>query len=313
MNLIFLLPILLFLNFCTFAKAQGPVRPLGAPANLVDNNGNPTGGLTEVVKEAPPSIVINDKPADQLTDDEILEFLQQKIQDIDQSEGQVRLLRVAPGYPLTMFFEENFQDVILGDTAMVEITKTSRGLVCSAKVRTGDTSMQVIFSGGRRLIYHIFITPDFTRGMTSLRINYAEKNDIKRVSLVSNTGDLNVRYIATVISNYDALKQEKAIDPQSIKRFPVFRRSKITPFTYYDIFTFSDGTIAITFSIENRYEQSVRINESKLRVVLGNMEFIPDYTSINHLRLDPGEKTTGFVVLSKTPFQIDQPFELNWR
>jgi hypothetical protein len=265
-----------------------------------------------VVEEPPKPVIIGEKAADDLTDDEMIDFLQTKIQEVDQTDGQVRILRVAPGYPLTLLFNQSYQDVIVGDKGMVDVAKTPRGMVISATARKGDTSMQVMFSGGRRLVYHIIIAENFKEGMTSIRINFLRKTAASS-GIMARDGGLNVRYIATVISNYDALKQEKAIDAQAIKRFPVFRKSKVTPFTYYDIFRFQDGTIAITFALENRLDQPVRINESKLRVVLGNMEFIPDYTSINHLRLDPGQKTTGFVIIAKTPFTINQPFELNWR
>jgi hypothetical protein len=305
----FLLALCLLIAAVSAFAQRAPVHPINARGGAYGNS--------PVIKEPPPPVVIDNKPASEMTDDELIEFLQQKVQDIDQGEGEVRLLRIAPGYPLSLFFPDNYQDVILGDPGMLDVVKTGRGLVLSPKARLGDTSMQVVFSGQRRLVYHVFIAPNFSTGMTSLRVNFSSsasgRGEVKNVSLVGHDGNLNLRYIAAVISNYDALIQERAIDTQSIRRFPIFRKSKVTPFTYYDIFRFRDGTIAVTFSLENRSEQPVRINESRIRVVIGNLEFIPDYASINHLMLEPGGKTPGFIVLARTPFQIDQPFELNWR
>jgi hypothetical protein len=296
------------------ASAGGGGATTGGAIRPINRGSGGVGAVQTVEKVNPPDVQIDNKPAKSLSDDELIDFLQKKVQQIDQGEGEVRILRVAPGYPLTLFFDETYQDVILGDPGMLEVSKTGRGMVLSPKTRLGDTSMQVVFTGQRLLVYHVFIEPNFATGMTSIKVNFSSGGgNVQKVSLVGHDGNLNLRYIAAVISNYDALLQERAIDTQSIRRYPIFRKSKITPFTYYDIFRFADGTVAITFSIENRSDQAVRINEAHLRVVLGNLEFIPDYTSINHLQLEPGEKTPGFIVLAKTPFGMDQPFELNWR
>ncbi len=300
----------------THAQAPPPPRSSASRARAdasrsqQDNNNQ-----VVVVEEPPPPVVINGKRAEELSEDEMIEFLQSKIQEIDQEEGQVKLLKIAPGYPLSLFFSETVQDTILGDPELIKISPTNRGLVLTAGARGGDTPMTLVFSGGRRLFYHIFIAQNFSNSMTSLKVNFIKTGPSAGRSgkLIMREGNLDVAYIANVIFNYDALKNEKALDAQAIKRFPVFRVSNVTPFTYYDLFRFSDGTIALTFSLRNETGRPVRVNESKLRFTLGNLEFIPDYASIDKLRLQPGEATKGFVVIIKPPFSTEQKFELNWR
>jgi hypothetical protein len=303
-----LAPILALCALSTL-QAQEAVRPFGAPAGQ-------NGGGNQIIKEPPPPVIINNKPADKLTDDEATDFLQQKVKTVTQDDRQVKLIHIAPGYPITLFFDEKPSDVILGDKKMIGAQIVQNGLVLTADARNGDTSMQVLFGPERDYIYHIFIEPNFKDAETSIKIVSGSDpgpGGGGGAAASSGTNGLNIPYISQVLSNYDAMDSEGGIDHQGIRRTQIFRHSNITGFTYYDIYQFADGTVALTFAYRNSYDSAYRFDESRLRVTIGSEMYVPDYVSLNKTILGSDEATGGFLVLAKPAFSMKQTFELNWK
>ena len=191
----------------------------------------PQGGYSRqataaVVEEVPPMVLINKKPADQLTDEEKIEFLEEKIKTIFHDDGHVHLSRVAPGYPLTVTFEEPIQQVIVGDQqmAVVQPLANQRQLLVMPRVRSGDTSIQVFFPGNKLRVYHLFIVENLADGAeTAIRVVSFGKVPSPQTFGMTGRGRLDIRTITQVIRNYDALKQEKAIDFRMVKRDEIFR------------------------------------------------------------------------------------------
>lgn len=283
------------------------------PPSGARSEGRPQGNVV-VIPQAPDPVLVDGKKAQDLDENQMREFLESKIQTIHQSEGAVELLRVAPGYALTVTFSEPISSVVIGDPNLVKFTNKGRVLVLSANTRTGDTSMQIVLPGDRILNYHIFIAPNFAEAQSTLNVIVAggNKDGIAGSPYYSAEDGLDIRAIANVISNYDALEQEGAISRQGVKRYGIFRKSDITSFEYYYIYVFKSGPVAISFSYRNPYNYEVRYDESRLRLQMGNMLFVPDYVSFNQTSLAPGETSTGFAVVANPDFSPNQPFELNW-
>lgn len=272
-----------------------------------------------IIEQAAPPVIINGKPADMMTDDEKKDFLQKKIRTINQEEGQVELLRAAPGYPLTVTFEESVKSVVVGDPTMLKVeTLNPKTLVFTAAVREGDTSVQVFFSENRIRVFHVFVPQNFLDGETTVKVEAFQdtpgaEGGSMNVGYVSRGEDLDIRTITQIIRNYDALIGEKAIDSKVVKRSEVFRTSNITSFTTYYIYRFAGGPAAISFSYKNPFTYPVRYDESRLRIAIGNVRYVPDYVSLHRTTLAPGEVVTGFAVITKPVFTFDQPFELIWK
>ena len=271
-------------------------------------------GAAPVIEEAAPPVIINGKRADQLTDDELQEFLQAKVLNISHADGQVQLLRVAPGYPLTLSFVEQIQTVIVGDPSLVKTEKIGRNIVLSALEREGDTSIQVWFPGNQLRVYHVLIAPNFLTGLTAVRVAaFSSDSGEATVGLIPSSTQLNIRAIARVISNYDALVQEKALDPRTVKRLPVFRTNPRTGFTIYDLYRFAGGMLVVSFAYQNPYDYPIRYDESRLRLAVGNLLYVPDYTSLHEMSLPMGGATTGFTVIKQSGLRLDQPWEIAWK
>jgi hypothetical protein len=295
-----------------FSQAVPP-PPSGARTQA----GNAGAGGVVVIPQAPDPVLVDGKKAQDLSEDQMREFLESKIQTIYQGEGAVELLRVAPGYALTMTFSEPIGSVVVGDPGLVRFTSKGKILVLSANTRSGDTSMQVVLPGDRILNYHIFIAPNFAEAQSTLNVIVSGRSGggsggAGGSPYYSRGEGLDIRAIANVISNYDALEQEGAISRSGVKRYGIFRKSDITSFDYYYLYAFKNGPVAISFAYRNPYNYEVRYDESRLRIQMGNMLFIPDYVSFNQTHLGPGETSTGFAVVADPGFSISQPFELNW-
>ncbi|MFH1066316.1 MAG: hypothetical protein V1746_00190 [bacterium] len=311
--------------FFLFVAAVGfsPLVLAQSPPPLPDDYGNQGGGATPtVVEEPPPPVRIKGKDANTLSDDEKREFLQEKIRTIYHEDGQVELLRVAPGYPLTLSFSESIGTVTIGDSGAFAVEKvgddkTSRLLLIKALKREGDTPLQVFFSGDKLRVYHLFIVKDFVEGETAVRVVSFGRGGGGGGSGMDfgwgARGKLDVRTITQVIRNYDALAQEKAIDSRMVKRDEVFRDSKITSFTTYYIYRFAGGPTAVSFAYTNPYPYPIRYDESRLRIAIGNVRYIPDYVAFHKNTLAPGESTTGFAVVARPAFDFNQAFDLIWK
>lgn len=284
-------------------------------------------GPPPVVKEMPPEVLINGKPAHTLTEDETIEFLTQKIKTISHEDGQVELLKVAPTYPLTILFSEPIQMYVVGDDKMIKVelvggssggggagNTAPTGMVIRATSRPpGDTVVQVFFAGGKVRMYHIFLQDNFVTADSCIRVVSFGKSPSDKTFGLSNRGQLDVRAITNVIRNYDALLREKAIDNRLVKRTEVFRKSNITSFTTFYLYQFASKPVAISFAYQNPYPYPIRYDESRLRIALGNVQYIPDYVSFHKNTLQPGETTTGFAIVARPAFDVNQSFELVWK
>ncbi len=263
----------------------------------------------EELKSAEP-VRIQGKKADQLSEEEIRDFLQGKIRTISQNDGEVELLRVAPGYPMTLSFSEIPQNIILGDPKMVGYQKVGKTLVLSATAREGDTSLQVFFTGGKLRVYHLFIEPNFVSGETAVRVDPFSSSSRSFLATSPHGSALTLKEILGIVRNYDLMIREKAIRPQEVQRFDLYRQSRYPGFTYFSIYRFSVGPVVVTFSYQNRASMALRIDESKIRMELGHRLFIPDFLSLHKNFLQPGECTTGIALMNQAPFSNDQRFEL---
>ncbi len=266
----------------------------------------------EELEESKPAdpVMIQGKKAEQLTDEETRDFLQGKIRTISQGDGEVELLRVAPGYPMTLSFSEIPQNIILGDPKMVGYQKVGKTVVLSAMTRQGDTSLQVFFAGGKLRIYHLFIESDFVTGETAVRVSpFSSEASSGSINSKGNS-TLGLKEILEIVQNYDLMIREKVIRPQEVRRIELYRKSCYPGFTYFSLYRFANGPVVVTFSYQNSRSVAWRVDESKIRMELGHRLFIPDYVSIHHPFLMPGESTTGMALMYQPPFANEQPFEL---
>lgn len=273
----------------------------------------PVRGIIASESEAPETkpadpIQIQGKKAEDLNSEETRDFLQEKVRTISQQDGEVELLRLAPGYPLTLSFSESLQHVVVGDPKMLGYQKMGKTLVLSATAREGDTSIQVFFSGNQLRVYHLFIEPNFSTGETAVRVNPFSTSRTS-FSKSSNATSLSRKEILEIIRNYDLLIQNKAIQKRDVQRIDLFRKSRYPGFTYFCLYRFTSGTLAVTFSYQNTYSVALRTDESKIRIELGHQLFIPDYVSLHKNFLMPQERTTGLAIFDQLPFSADQPFE----
>lgn len=319
----------LSVSFLSIPNLQAKLQPTTAyiPPPLLgpESNGHE---LPHIIQQPAQPGIVNGKPVSELSDDELHEFLESKIQTVEQEEGQVELLRIAPGYALTLAFEENVQGVVLGDSALVSYhLQNQKTLVLAATQREGDTSMTLVMPGGKLLNYHVFITPDFIEAQTSLKVmsntlegdgsgmaashNAALRN--QNSLYVQPDGTPNIKALVYTIANYEALIQEKAIDHRIVKRTEVFKKSNVTSFTVFYLYHFAAGPIVVTFSYKNPFHYPVRYDESRLRIQLGNMQFVPDYITLRKTVLRAGESTTGIAIVNTPALRVNQSFELLWK
>lgn len=274
---------------------------------------------SNVIRRPADPVVVNGKRATDMTPEEMREFLQGKVKEIEQSKGVVNMLKLAPGYPLTLTFDSPPLGAVFGDTGLVTTKTLGRTLILSAAQRKGDTSMQVIFPGNSLFVYHIFITNNFADADTAFQVSTLENKGPRQRPYRQETygggalGADDITSAATVIANYDAMLQEGAISSSSVKRIDIFRKSESSGFTIYSLYRFKDGKVAISFAYTNPYGHPQRFSESRLRVQLQESLFIPDYTSFQKLQLTAGETTTGFLVLKNPPFSFSQPLEIVWK
>jgi hypothetical protein len=130
-----------------------------------------TNGTQPIISEPAKPVMINGKPASELTEQQMMDFLQSKIKTITQEDGELLPLRVAPGYALKIMFQEPIMDAVPGDPALCTLTKVgSRILVFNAKQRAGDTNLSVFFAGGVVRQYHIFIEANFSTADDFFRV-----------------------------------------------------------------------------------------------------------------------------------------------
>jgi hypothetical protein len=129
--------------------------------------------VSPVIEEVPPEVIINGKPASQLTDEETQKFLQSKIKRIKQRDLQVCLIRIASGYPVTLVFSEPVKGSSIGDNKLIGVeTPNSQELILKALAPPpGDTSFQVVTKDGKRFVYHLFITDNLVNADLIICVN----------------------------------------------------------------------------------------------------------------------------------------------
>ncbi|CAI9085747.1 hypothetical protein A7K93_06245 [Candidatus Methylacidiphilum fumarolicum] len=313
--------VFLMLLFVSIARGQ-QIDPLDSrnALNTSFQNGNINSNSSpQIAEEDAPPVIINGKKAEELSEDELLQFLQQKVRMIHQEDGQVEILRISPGYPLAIEFSEPIVGWEIGDGKLIHISKQGAKLILRSLDTTGDTSLLVFFQGNRTRIYHIFVESDFQKALSLIRVSPFSKNSslmptqLVAYSIGTDEDISSVKSVAQIIANYDLLVREGSLKPMDVSRIAIFKRSKLTGFDYYYLYRFSSGLLAISFAWKNLYPYRVRLDESTLRVAIGQSRFIPDYVSLNKLIVPPGGMTSGFLIISNPPYSPDQPFSLIWK
>ncbi|MDD2708704.1 MAG: hypothetical protein PHV34_12015 [Verrucomicrobiae bacterium] len=311
MNLLFFF---LLIPLFSIPGQDAPPPPIGGSFHLA-----PDPAAIGSQTPAPP-VVIRGKPVDQMSDDELRDFLQTKVQTIEQGDQTVEIVRVAPGYPVTIHFAEPMAFFVPpSDPNLFSIEKISgKTLAIAARQRQGDGCLQVYFGGGKIRLYHVFTAENLVQAHTALRVASFEtgsglSSPAAPTGVNPHNGTPDVRAIANIIGNFDALMAEKAITPREVRRFPVFRKNPKTSFTCFDLYRFADGPLAVSFAYANPFTHAIRLDESRMRISLGNLQYVPDYVSLHRRTLEPGANTTGFAVVNRPAFHFDQPFELIWK
>ena len=301
---------------------RGGTQPMpgGTVGGTVGSAGVATQVQPQVIYQQAAPVIVDGKKVTDMTEDEMKDFLEKKIQSIYQDEDTVEFLRVAPGYGLTVTFDQPVADVIIGDKNLVAYTLKGSILELAAHLRSGDTTMKLVFSDKKILNYHIFIAPNFVDAQSLIKVSTSDTADGSSSASTSERGpfmtadnDLDLGAIAKVIENYDAMVQEKELSTKSVRRLAIFKKSDITSFQVYYIYLFKGGPVAMSFAYTNSFSYPIRYDESKLRIQVGSMQFIPDYVSFHETSLQPGQTTTGYIVLAHPPFSFKQPFELIWK
>ncbi len=262
-----------------------------------------------VIYEAPPPVVVGGKPADEMNDDEIRDFLSQKIIDIEQGEKDVELVRVAPGYAVSLIFEAAPMVVVLGDPAMLSYKQVGKIIVIAAKVTQGDTSMQVVLPGYETYNYHVFIATNYKSASSSITVRRPETKPSNGGKPSSGDTRPDSATISRVIADYDALIQEKSIYTRDVRRIPIGRKSNIWGFDYYYWYVFKDGTLALSFSLKNLAAASLSTPPDRLRLQIGNMRFTPNLISFPR-SVGAWKTATGFIVFYSPPFSLKNSFEI---
>lgn len=269
-------------------------------------------GRGTTVETPPPPVVINGKRADQLSDDEIVDFLAQKVRDVQQPNDAPVLIRLSPGYPVTLTFDKPVTDFEIGDAGMVSLRQSANRIILRAKRAQGSTRIDVFFSDRTIRTYHVFIVPTFVNADGIVNIQTADDADH---AAPANPQNLRAALpqILNVIHNYELMSKERVITTLDVKRTRVFKKDPLTGFIYYDIFAFKSGYVAMTFGWENTYPNPVRLDESRFRVAFGHSLYIPDFVSINKPVLGPKEGTGGVIVFASPIFALNQPMEFVWK
>lgn len=307
----------LLLLTCVAALARTPADAQLTPPPPPPISSAPAGGPQVITEPAKP-VIINGKRASDLNDDELLDFLQSKIQTVEQGDGDILLLHLAPGYALTLNYEEPVQAVIMGDPALASYERSGRTVVLSAKQRAGDTNMKVMFPGSVIREYHVFIQSSFAKADNTFKVTTPKTNatgggGATESPYVSSAGAIDIKSVSKIVANYDAMLTEKAIDTRRIKRTQIARKSEVGSWVYYYTFAFPGGMQAISFSYRNPYSNAQTFDPSRLRIQFGDVRFVPDFASMEKQTLRPGESSSGFVVFAHPPFSLAQPFEIVWR
>jgi hypothetical protein len=253
---------------------------------------------TPIISEPAKPVIINGKPASELTEQQMLDFLQEKIKTITQEDGELLPLRVAPGYALKLLYQEPIMDAVPGD------------------------NLSVFFAGGIVRHYHIFIEADFSTADDFYRVLAATEVPETGVGggsggssatlFIDASGGVNGSNLTNLINNYDSLLSERSVDTNRIRRREVFRRGSGTAWTYYYVFDFANGSAAVSFRYRNPGSMEAVFTPGRVRIQIGAMIFTPDFASVDKEYLGPGQSAIGYVFFKKPAFSLNQPFDLVW-
>ena len=299
--------------------AQVPISPeVMQQAN--DNANHPEGGMglsptrgKQVIKTPPPPLQIGDKLDRDLTDDELRDFLNGKTRKIVQPDGQKELIKISPGYPVKLRFTEPVLDSIVGDPGALAVSKKGRILVLSAKTsETADTTLDVMFSGNRLRRYQIFFLDNYVKADDLIDVGDFPEESVRLVSDTQTGVRKSIKDWLLLIENYETYRAQGVVTDQQVKRTTVFRKNENSGFTTYSIYV-SSGAMAVTFAFENKYMNRIRMDETRLRLSLGNSLFIPSYVTLSATELDPGKSLTGVILVFNPTFSPTQPMDIIWK
>ena len=276
----------------------------------------------------PPPVVINGKKADELSDEEIQEFIQSKVKTINQGPDQVVVLNIARGYPMTLEYNDPISEVVFNKSVLNVIRKGSNLELIALqspdpKNESKDTYLKVFFEDNKIRPYHVLISNTYVKG--DYIINFPAFDEVSNSGPVSSVSfDEKKKLIPDflrIIMNFEALSQNKQIDPQMYRREPLFKKNPASGFTYFYLYRMKGG-IAITFAFENIYTIKKSFNPFDLRIEIGGSRFRPDFCSMHEvdggknpnatIELKPNQSTTGVILYFNPIFDPKQPFELNW-
>lgn len=272
--------------------------------------------VAPVAVEAPPPVLYKGEPVDKMTDEQLTTIIQGKVlDDVDVDDGQVMVLRVAPGYHAVLVFKEPISDVIVDDPKLFEVQKVGKKLDIKAATHDygADAQVKVFFGGDKFRVFHLIIAENFAEGISVVRVNPFGKNIRFADFPGANDSGIDMRRVANVVGNYDAMLAEGQIKANSVERIAVFRKNPATSFTTYYIYRFSDGVVAISFAYQNPFMQKIEYDETRLRIELGGVRYIPDRVYLHKRVLAPGAICSGFAVVARPVFSPKQPFELVWK
>ena len=310
-------------RFAVLFLSSLPVLAQEAVPPPISDSSQATPGPPPVISEPAKPVMINGKAASELTEQEMLDFLQDKIRTIEQEDGELLPLRVAPGYALKLMFQEPIMDAVPGDPALCSLTKVgSKILVFNAKQRAGDTNLSVFFSGGIVRHYHVFIEANYSTADDFFRVLAAQQAPETGVvgsapaasasMFLDGAGGVNVQNLSNLINNYDALVQERAVDTHRVRRREIFRRGSASAWTYYYIFEFSNGSAAVSFRYRNPGQRDTLFDPGRVRLQIGAMVFTPDFATADNEFIGPGQAVIGYIFFKKPAFSFNQPFDLVW-
>ncbi len=298
-----IIPFLLLMTLSTHAQVFDAVNPPPPVASGLNR------GKETQITVPPPPLVINGKKDKDLTDDEQREFLQEKVKTINQDDGQIELIRVAPGYPVTLRFSEPIQDIAIGDKGLLTVQNKGRVAEISAVATQGDTPVKFLFSGAKIRPYHVFVVDTFLNGDSMVSV---EPFDYSASQPYHTPNPRDLTQFIKILANYDALRINRQLDPRKIRRTPIFKENPATGFTLYYLYQIN-GALAYTFRYANPTQAEVHLDESRLRVEVGNGKFIPDFVSFSEPVIAPHSAITGYLVLFNPAFAISRPVEIIWK
>lgn len=267
----------------------------------------------------PPPVMIGNRLESELTDEELQELFQEQVQPLVQEDNQIKILRIAPGQPVTLRFKEPIVDVINDAPDQVDVQLRGNFAVFTLLTAEVSSKIKLVFAGDLLRHYHVLPADNFLAGNSTF--------DVAPFTGVSLTGGQAVpplssapyeeqvkaiRETLVLMRNYDALLAEKAITPQIIRRTPLFKESPTTGFTLYYAYQ-RPGVLAFSFSWKNLQPSFARKSEADLRLAIANSWFVPRFVYLHQRQLPPKGSTSGIAILLNPKFSLKQKLELTWK